>query len=154
MVRSVVGRARRLPLRSWPGVVRTVLLVVGVEIGLRTLRLPRLAGRLGVGLAQDGDVGRDGEAGAFEMTARERRRVEDVRRVLSVPGIDGTCLRQSLLVGHALRAHGPRLALGVTKRDGQVAAHAWVEVDGWVIDDLKVYRRPPGRFVRLAPGEG
>ncbi|KZM79398.1 hypothetical protein A0J59_09680 [Cellulosimicrobium sp. I38E] len=159
-VRSAVGAfwrgARRLPPRQWPGVLRTVALVACVETGLRTARLPRVARWLGVPLAEAGPCAGSGTPGAtgsepmpLELAPRERAGVRDARRVLSVPGVDGTCLRQALVVGHVLRRRGPRLVLGVAKRDGTVSAHAWVEVQGWVVDDFHLHAGRPAGFERL-----
>lgn len=158
--RATIGRAvrgaRRIPPAQWPGLLRTVCLVAFVEVGLRTVRLPRVARWLGVPLA-DGDdrvptAPRDGAHGPSAPLALDQRElagVRDARRVLSAPGVDGTCLRQALVVGHVVRRRAPRLVLGVAKRDGTVAAHAWIEVEGWVVDDFHVHDRRPAGFERL-----
>jgi len=39
--------------------------------------------------------------------------------------------------------------LGVAKRDGTVSAHAWVEVQGWVVDDFHLHAGRPAGFERL-----
>lgn len=144
-----------MPLSRWPGLVRTAVLVVAIELGLRTVRLPRMARWFGVPLADatavppsSGPAAETADV-ALDLSSRERVRVQDARRILSVPGVDGTCLRQALVVGHALRRRSPRLVLGVAKRDGTVAAHAWVEVQGWTVDDFHVMSRPPAGFERL-----
>lgn len=153
-VAAVVRGARRLPLTQWPGLLRTVCLVACVELGLRTVRLPRVARWLGVPLA-DAETERGSaravppRADAIELSPRERAGVRDARRVLSVPGVDGTCLRQALVVGHVLRARHPRLVLGVAKRGGAVSAHAWIEVEGWVVDDFHVHAERPAGFERM-----
>ncbi|MBD8078930.1 lasso peptide biosynthesis B2 protein [Cellulosimicrobium arenosum] len=157
-LRRLARGARRVPLSRWPGLVRTAGLVVAIEIGVRTARLPRVSGWAGVPLADAPPTPASSATPAtdrpapLELSVRERVGVEDARRVLSVPGVDGTCLRQSLLVGHVLRRRAPRLVLGVAKRGGAVAAHAWIEVEGWTIDDFHVLARPPVGFERLPAG--
>ncbi len=144
-----------MPLSRWPGLVRTAVLVASIELGLRTVRLPRVARWVGVPLAEavaepvPGPSAATAEPVPLDLSPRERAGVQDARRVLSAPGVDGTCLRQALVVGHVLRRRSPRLVLGVAKRDGAVAAHAWVEVQGWTVDDYHVMVRPPAGFERL-----
>ena len=144
-VRSWRGTARavvRLPPRRWWAVVRTVVLAGLLEIGLRVTRLPRLARALGVRTEPFGPAATDArqdthpDAMVPRFTRSERDRIDTVRRVLSHRPFNGTCLRQALLVGNALRARQPLLRVGVTKRDGAVVAHAWLELDGGVIDDF------------------
>jgi hypothetical protein len=168
VLRTLWGRARRVPLRRWPALVGTAVLVGGVELGLRTVRLPRLARWMGVPLADTGGTSSVGPttsdgpsaqaspgppAAPLVLSARERRRVRDLRRLLAVPGVDGTCLRQGLLVGRALRRHDPRLVLGVAKKDGVVTAHAWIELEGWVVDDFRVRPSAAASFEPLAVSE-
>lgn len=68
--------------------------------------------------------------------------------------VSSTCLTQAV-VGEALLAtggHRPEFKLGVTRREGELHAHAWIELDGTVLigdlDDLAEYRAlstGPGR---------
>lgn len=53
------------------------------------------------------------------------------------PAYKATCLPQSLLLWHYLRGHGypAELRIGVGKPQGVFAAHAWVELDGRVLND-------------------
>lgn len=48
-----------------------------------------------------------------------------------------TCLPQSLVLWHLLRSEGmaAELNIGVRKADNEFSAHAWIEVDGQVIND-------------------
>ena len=63
-----------------------------------------------------------------------------VGRLVQIAGrhlpVDGSCLRQSLLVWWLLRRRGmpAELRIGVSKRD-TFAAHAWVDLDGRPIND-------------------
>lgn len=50
---------------------------------------------------------------------------------------NATCLRRSLVLWLMLRRQGIEsdLRLGVRKQDGELAGHAWVEIEGIVIND-------------------
>ena len=50
---------------------------------------------------------------------------------------NATCLRRSLVLWYLLRRQGidSDLRLGVFRSEGEFAAHAWVEIDGTVIND-------------------
>jgi hypothetical protein len=70
-------------------------------------------------------------AAVVEMAARRRL-------------ANATCLRQSLVLWYLLRRQGidSELRLGVRKRGGEVQGHAWVEIDGSVInDDLQIIQQ-------------
>ncbi|MEZ5645277.1 MAG: lasso peptide biosynthesis B2 protein [Burkholderiaceae bacterium] len=61
---------------------------------------------------------------------------QDLAQLAAIAGargpISATCLRQALVVRAWLRRRGldARLKIGVKMPDGQLDAHAWVEVDG------------------------
>lgn len=57
-----------------------------------------------------------------------------------------SCLERALVLGAALPPGAARLAIGVARRDGGVAAHAWLEVEGGGLEVT-----PEGRDVELAP---
>lgn len=59
------------------------------------------------------------------------------RAAHNLPGFNPTCLPRSLTLWHLLRRRGTpaQLQIGVAKIDGQLAAHAWVESDGKVVND-------------------
>ncbi len=109
----------------------TAVLVL-VEVAVRSVPVGRLAGWLGVTLQLSLDPG-PGSAGlpVDGFSADELRRARFAHRLLAHwPYGAGPCLRESLVVGHALRRHQPAMRLGVA-RDGQVmTAHAWLEVGG------------------------
>ncbi|MEZ4516170.1 MAG: lasso peptide biosynthesis B2 protein [Chloroflexota bacterium] len=54
------------------------------------------------------------------------------------PAYKATCLPQSLVLWHFLRQAGypADLRIGVNKQDGGLIGHAWVELDGQVINDI------------------
>jgi hypothetical protein len=61
------------------------------------------------------------------------------RRMAARPWLPGNCLSRSLAVLWFLRRHGytPDLRLGVSLADGTFAAHAWVELNGVVLNDRR-----------------
>lgn len=127
-------RLRRL-LRELPATFAALGLAVVVEVGLRTGPLPALARRLGVPLA-----GRDGAGasapGDAALSQRDRRQVRATRRVMRRWPFGDTCLRQALVSGHLLRHLDPALHVGVAKIDGEIRAHAWLVIDGGILDPL------------------
>jgi len=122
--------------------------VLAAEALLRTTRLPTMARLMGTPLASR-DEAASAVAGTLTLSATEARRLRAVGRVLRRSPFGSTCLRRALCAGHALRRRGPRLVVGVAKRDGVVAAHAWLVVDGVNLD-------PDGSvdFLPLSLGEG
>jgi hypothetical protein len=69
-------------------------------------------------------------------------------RVLGLLPGRSQCLRRALIAGHLLREHKPSLHIGA-RRDGTLAFHAWLELDGNVAADPEaaLYRR----LVRARP---
>lgn len=61
------------------------------------------------------------------------------RRMAARPWVPGNCLSRSLAVLWFLRrsGHAPDLRLGVSLAGGAFAAHAWVELDGVVLNDRR-----------------
>lgn len=131
---------QRLSLRAASGIRPTEVLtlvevmaaLVFVESALRWVPLGRLAGWLGVQLSVMADDRRVPsslpEAG---FGPRELRKVYLARKMLLYwPFGAGTCLRETLVVGHILRRHQPALRLGVARLGSAVTAHAWLEVGG------------------------
>lgn len=58
-------------------------------------------------------------------------------RVQAYSWLPGNCLSRSLALHYLLQAagHDSNLRLGVSLADGAFAAHAWVELDGRVLND-------------------
>ena len=107
--------------------LRLFFLTCLVEAGIRTLTLPRLAGRLGIEVGRAEDVSR---THAVEFTAREREQVVMVDRLMRRWRLArGPCLRRSLVIGYLLRHHRPTLRIGTQFR-GTFEAHAWLEIGG------------------------
>lgn len=131
MLRRALRRARRLSWADRREVVVTLATAVTIEIGLRTLRLPALARRLGVPF--DATPGPAGTKPSERLPSWAARRVHLANRVMDRWPFGGTCLRRSLLVGSRLRRLRPSLRIGV-RRDDAVRAHAWVEIAGAPVD--------------------
>lgn len=79
------------------------------------------------------------ESGHHPDPATRRRIVELSARLAGVRPrrSRGNCLERSLLAYRYLAAIGadPRLVIGVTRTDADVAGHAWVTVDGRPVHD-------------------
>lgn len=133
------GRLRRL-IAELPATPAVLAVAVVVEIGLRHTTLPRLGRWLGVSLGSGADTtlgaATTRHAGAPTLSARARRQVNATRRVLRHWPFGDTCLRQALISGQRLRRLHPRLHIGVAKIDGALRAHAWLEIDGGILDPL------------------
>ncbi len=124
----------RRPPRTWLRAARTAALATLVELGLRTLPLPRLARLLRVRLVLDGTAGRRTDPRLIRLSEDERELLDVTWRVLRHRPFNGTCLRRALLGAHALRRRDHAVRIGVQKVGGEVKAHAWLEVDGIVVD--------------------
>ncbi len=118
---------------SW-SIRREYLVVFGLaviaEVGVRTVRLERLARLFSVSLAPTGEPG--GSPATVPEWARARLRV--IPTVMNRWPVDGTCLRQSLVTGQRLRKLRPTLHIGVRRGEDAVLAHAWVDIDGRSLD--------------------
>lgn len=134
------GRAARairaapsVPVREIPAVLAALVAATGVEIGLRTMRLPRLAKLCGAPLVEeDGVAPRQVES--LGLPPRLVVRLRAVRRVMRHWPFGASCLRVALVTGQRIRAVHPVLRVGVAKDDKGVRAHAWLEVDGVSLD--------------------
>lgn len=114
-----------------PWLAAALALAPVVELGLRVARLPRLAALLGVRLDLDA---RPVESATRLLPDRYQARLRAVRRVVRHWPFGDTCLRHALLAGVLIRRLGPVLQVGVARREGEVRAHAWLLVDGVVVD--------------------
>lgn len=135
--KGAVRRAHRILSRAWSlsladlfTLARMLGLATIIELGLRTVRLTRLATVLGVTLDWSSDPP-PAPGIPTSLGTDERREVTNVLRVMRHwPFAEGTCLRQSLMLGRVLKNHDPVLRIGVKGRDGEIVAHAWIELDG------------------------
>lgn len=121
------------------------LLAAVVEVGLRTLRLPRLSRLLGVPLDTAARREPD-DVGTVVVPHRARRRLAATRRALKYWPFGDSCLRVALVGGFLVRDLDPVLRIGVAKHDGEVKAHAWLEVGGLSLDPGAVDFAPVERI--------
>jgi hypothetical protein len=121
-------------LASWSArlmVVEVAALVVGAEVALRVAPIDAIARRVGAPLA---DVG---VAVDPTMPPLEEESLTDHELLLFAAGdwvlarwvYDATCLRRALVGGWILRRRHPELRIGLVE-EGDVAAHAWLVVEG------------------------
>jgi hypothetical protein len=101
-----------------------------IEFALRVCSLARIARVIGVPVGVT--AGRDSLSDNLRLSAAERRRLRGIVRVMGRWRVArGTCLRRALLTAWALRGRQPTVVVGVRRTaDGDLRAHAWVEVDG------------------------
>lgn len=133
-MRNPLSVVRSAPVREWPAVLAAAGVAVVVEVGLRTVTLPRLARLLGTPLRLDDGVEVMPATAVVPLSPAARRRLRAGRRVLRHWPFGDTCLRRALVGGHALRRRHPALRVGVAKIDGRIQAHAWLEIDGVSLD--------------------
>lgn len=133
---SELLRAARSPTVRW--LLPAVLVSVFVELALRTMTLPRLSSMLGVPLQLGPDTRKElpGSASAWRLDPRDAARYQAASRVLRIRlgANNGVCLRLALVAGCLLRRRRPKLHLGVAHVDGHTVAHAWLTIDGIVLD--------------------
>jgi Transglutaminase-like superfamily len=116
-----------------PALPAAIVVAVGVELGLRTLSLPRLVRWLGIGL--DLTSGAVGDSVPAVLPGSMRRHLDAVEVVMRRWPFGDTCLRRCLVLGHRLRGLQPVLRIGVRRGpDGRLGAHAWLEIGGRTLD--------------------
>jgi len=125
-----------MPVRQWPDVLSVLVVAVGVEIGLRLRPLPSVARWCGCPLQSEGEEVPSSEPSGQALTATDLLRLDSVARVMRHWPWDATCLRVALVAGHRLDPHERSLVVGVRLTPQGVAAHAWLLVDGQVLDPI------------------
>lgn len=129
---SATKRLLALPLRLKFELLWLLALIAFIESGLRLIGLNRVAKILGVHLGFDNSTSTS--AYDLSLSNRERERLELGLRMLRRGPFNGTCLRRALLAGYILRSHAHAVRVGVRSVDGNIAAHAWLVVDGVSLD--------------------
>jgi hypothetical protein len=129
------NRFRSLSAHSRSLVLGAAVALVATWVGLRVVGFRRWRSLLG--LFESERVRRVRTADAVVLgAARAIARFEDAaaRHLF----LRTNCLERSLVLCWLLerRGIGARLRIGARKRDGRFEAHAWVEVDGAVLNDL------------------
>jgi hypothetical protein len=140
-IRTAYRRLRRLGWRDWWESLVVLGLAVAVELGLRTVRLERLATALGVPIrwdevpdASNASDASDASPADLSLPAWAARRHAAVERVMDRWPGGGTCLRRCLISGQRLRVLDPCLRVGVARDAGELRAHAWIEIEGASLD--------------------
>lgn len=133
------------PLGEWGWIVSAGVIATAAEVGLRTIGLPRLSRLFGAPLQSD--PGQEGSLSRPQLSQAERRRVRAAQRVMRHWPFGDTCLRQALVSGVLLRSRSPELVVGVAKVRTEVRAHAWLAIDGGVLDPMGY----ASSYVPLAP---
>lgn len=134
---SVAVGLRKIRQGLHPRHLPVVAVTAAVEIGMRTLRLPRLARLLGVRLETHGQPVEDAAPPDPTVVRRVRRAGRAIDRVLRRWPFGDTCLRRALILGFLIRRLGPTLLIGVRRNEeGEIAAHAWLVVGGTTLDPL------------------
>ncbi|MCW4458858.1 lasso peptide biosynthesis B2 protein [Microbacterium sp. MPKO10] len=123
-----------LPPRRWADIVVITIMAARVEVALRKGGVHRAARIGAVHVDMDGTASAPGTPAEAGLTPRELEKLDTAWRVLRHGPFNGTCLRRALVGGYVLRHHRPLLRIGVSKADGTVAAHAWVDVHGVSLD--------------------
>jgi Transglutaminase-like superfamily len=140
-VRRLVMRgplaALRLPLPELLTTVHAALVLVLVEVMVRRVALPRLCRLLDVRLNLEPPPPDAERIRVRDLPPRAARQVRCTRRVAGAwPFSRGPCLRRALVTGHLLRDLSPALRLGLAGSDGEVFAHAWLEIDDRPLEDV------------------
>jgi hypothetical protein len=101
-----------------------------IEAALRVVSFPALLRLVGVKLGPLGEARVRTETGrALEgLLGSPAVRAGDI--VFRNWPTRNNCLRRALLFGYLLRVHRPVLRIGVRRDQGELCAHAWLEVAG------------------------
>jgi hypothetical protein len=125
-------RYRRLTPEDRRTLLRAMILLPLTALGLRVLGLRRL--RLLLERWGGGSRGVPSAGGLREPALRSARMVAAASREGLV---EGNCLSQSLVLWFLLRRAGasPDLRIGVQRNSDVLKAHAWVELQGAILND-------------------
>jgi hypothetical protein len=135
-LRERIRRVHRLPPRELLSSLHALGVLVVVELLIRKVRLTKLTRLLGVRL--DLTPSSPATPKPIELSETSLRQLRATARVVDVwPFCEGPCLRQSLVAAHMLRDRGAAVRLGLTGAGDQVGAHAWVEIDGMPLEDVR-----------------
>jgi hypothetical protein len=131
--------------RKLVAIGESLLLLGTAEVSLRVADLPRVSRWFGATLEFTDAIPSLG-ANALDISPSERQRLVVLNRVARHWPLapKGACLRHSLSAAYVLRTRKPHLRLSVGRlAGGDIAAHAWVEINGTAVTD-------PGDFAPLS----
>jgi hypothetical protein len=119
--------SRVLPMRApdYVTAIEVLALAIWVELALRVMPFARLLERL------------KRPSSSVAVTGDEfHRLLRFVAVAYDVLPFPATCLRQSVVVYGLLERRGvpSRVCFGVARRGPALAAHAWIECDGFALD--------------------
>jgi hypothetical protein len=123
------------------------LWLIGVDVSLRLMGFRRLVARAHA----------SAQSPTLSISAEDLRRGRMYARWIESAArhhvIRARCLHCSLVLHAWLRREGLpcELRIGVTRSDGELKAHAWVEMDGYVVNDR---RASVSAFVPLSTLDG
>jgi len=114
--------------------IAAAVLPIAISAGFRCVGVARTQGYLRAWASAG--KGSQSSAGATELIRSARRALRIVR---TNTGIQGTCLTRSMALWAALLRLGVAtdLRFGIRKRAGFIEGHAWVEHQGFPINDTR-----------------
>lgn len=117
-------------------VIGIVALACVAEVAVKIVRLPRLCALLGIALVNYGDEDRPLPPSRELEPTMIQARARAVDRVYRHWPRTRSCLRRALVLGYRVRRARPVLLIGVAREEeGDIRAHAWIEVNGEVVGD-------------------
>lgn len=149
---SLSGKIRTLasyPPRRWGDLVVAAVMARRIERALAGGGVQRAADLARTSVVMDGKAAPVGRLDEAPITQREREKIETSWRLLKHGPFDETCLRRALVGGYFVRSVPAVLRIGVSKVEGTVSAHAWLEVGGVGLDPVGA-----GEYAMLQAPEG
>src|SRR5579862_760828 len=130
---SRVARARELSLQEWGLLLRAFATIGRVDLALRLFGFRRLVERTQTEATAETDHV------AVEDLWRARRYARWIDSAARYHFVRAECLHRSLALHSWLRHEGlpSELRIGVRKTSDALAAHAWVELGGYVVNDRR-----------------
>lgn len=148
---SALDRFFRLSTFERGTFVRAILLLPIAACAVRLVRLKTVMRWIGV-LSRRERLSSERDQQEIQKQAHATRRMLEVASRYGLTR--GNCLSKSLVLWHLLRREGlaANLRVGGRKEGVQFAAHAWVELDGIVINDAAGLREDFVPFGEKANG--
>lgn len=126
---NILQRGLHLPIREQVAYLRLFILSLVVEIALRVLPFGFILRTLRIRTKWTHmDPDEEARPVLNDRDLNEASRV--IRLMRDWPFVESACLRQAVVLALLLRRHQPLLCLGVTKLNGSIYAHAWIEIAG------------------------
>lgn len=129
----LVRRFLNLPRAERVRTVEALVVVASVLTARRVFSFRRVADWLGTPIANGAREHDDGRSSPDAGHISAARAVDRAIRFCSAR--DGQCLQRSLALARILRREHAYIRIGARLLDGQVQAHAWVEIGGSVVGE-------------------